>query len=351
MSLSHEQVVFRRGRRTGLPIVVALHSTAFGPAVGGVRLARYADWRAGLEDALRLSEAMTLKCAVANLPFGGGKTVIPLLAGQDLDAGTRRELMLDLGDVIDVFDGAYLAGEDVGTTAADLAVARERTPHAYCLPTDRGGIGEPSEPTAVGVVSALRATCARVFGTPGLQGRHLTVVGLGQVGSRVARRLAADGAMLTVTDVDPDKHALADELGATWVAPEDALAVNCDVLVPCALGGILSPATVSLLRCQAVCGAANNQLTDAAVAGLLQARGILWAPDIVVNGGGVIFATLVETGLATQDQAWPLVEAIGDTIGDVLRLADERGVTPFAAADTLARSRVAAAEADLVRVG
>lgn len=348
--LSHEKVVISTGRRSGLPIIVAVHSTAFGPAAGGVRMTTYDDWRAGLDDALRLSEAMTLKCAVARLPFGGGKTVIPLPPATVLDADARREVMLDLGDAVQALDGRYICGEDVGTTAYDMAIARERTPYAYCLPTDQGGIGEPSEPTAVGVISALHATCQRLFGTPAATGRHFTVIGLGQVGGRVARRLTAEGAVLTVTDVDASKRALADELGATWVQPADGLGVECDVLVPCALGGILTRATVPLLRCRAVCGAANNQLADASVADLLQERGILWAPDFVANGGGVIFGALVESGRSTQDEAWALVEQIGATLTEVFALADADGLTPFAAADRLARTRVTAAQEDALAV-
>jgi leucine dehydrogenase len=348
--LSHEKVVVQTGRRSGLPIIVAVHSTAFGPAAGGVRMTAYDDWRDGLEDALRLSEAMTLKCAVAQLPFGGGKTVIPLPRDLVLSPEARRDVMLDLGDVVSGFDGRYVCGEDVGTTAYDMAVARERTPYAYCLPEDQGGIGEPSEPTAVGVMSALHATTARLFGTPSPAGRHFTIVGLGQVGGRVARRLAAEGATLSVTDVDASKQALAQELGATWIEPQDALATECDVLVPCAMGGILTAASVETLHCRAVCGAANNQLAETSVADLLHSRGILWAPDFVANGGGVIFGGLVETGAATQEDAMALVRQIGDTMTEVFALADAAGLPPFAAADRRARARVAAAVQDAVAV-
>ena len=341
-ALSHEKVVVRTGTRSGLPLIVAVHSTALGPAAGGVRMKAYDDWRDGMEDALRLSEAMTLKCAVAGLPFGGGKTVLPLPPDHVLTPEVRRDLMLDLGDAVEELGGAYVCAEDVGTTAYDLAVVRERTSYAYCLPTEQGGIGEPSEPTSVGVLGALGATCERLFGAASPAGRHFTVIGLGQVGGRVARRLAAEGAVLTVTDVDAGKRALADELGARWVEPAEALGVECDVLVPCALGGLLTPASIAELRCAAVCGAANNQLSEADVADLLHERGILWAPDFVANAGGVIFGALVESGAAGQDEAWELVGRIGQTMAEVFALADADGLTPFAAADRLARTRVAA---------
>ena len=342
--LSHEQVVVQRGTRTGLPIIIAVHSTALGAAAGGVRLSAYDDWRDGLEDALRLSEAMTLKSALAGLSYGGGKTVIPLPRGFVLDAAARRDVMLDLGDAINALDGRYIAAEDVGTTAQDMAVARERTPYAYCLPEDQGGIGEPSEPTAVGVLTAIHATCQRLFGSASTSGKHFTVIGLGQVGGRLVRRLAAEGATLTVTDVDASKRALAHEVGARWVEPHEALSTECDVLVPCAMGGALTPASVETLHCQAVCGAANNQLSDTSVADLLHKRGILWAPDFVVNAGGVVFGALVESGAASEDEAWVRVRHIGETLAEVFAVADSGGVTPFAAADRLARERVAAAK-------
>jgi leucine dehydrogenase len=348
--LPHEKVVIATGRRSGLLIIAATHSTVFGPAAGGVRMTTYADWRDGLEDALRLSEAMTLKCAVAGLPYGGGKTVIALPPGTVLSPAERRDVMLDLGDVVQSFDGRYICGEDVGTTAYDMAVAREQTPYAYCLPVEQGGIGEPSEPTAVGLLSALHATCQRLFGTTATAGRHFTVVGAGQVGGRLARLLAAEGAVLTLSDVDESKRALAEELGASWLEPADAMAAECDVLVPCALGGVLTPASVEQLQCKAVCGSANNQLSDVAVADLLQARGILWAPDFVANAGGVIFGALVESGASSQDEAWVLVKRIGETLTEVFALADADGLTPFAAADRLARTRVAAAQKDTLGV-
>lgn len=345
-ALSHEQVVLRRGSRSGLPIMVAIHSTVFGPAAGGVRLATYDDWRDGLEDALRLSEAMTLKCAIAQLPNGGGKTVIALPPGEQLVGARRRAAMLDLGDAIDSLGGRYLAGEDVGTTAEDLLVARERTPYAFCLPKDAGGIGDPSEPTAVGVVASLRAICDRLFGSPSLAGRRFTVIGLGNVGGRIARLLAADGAVLAVADVDAAKAALADELGATWIGTGEALGHEADVLVPAALGGFLTRDSVPELRCRAVCGPANNQLATPEVAGLLDEAGVLWAPDFVVNGGGVLFGALVETGQATEDEAWLRVRAIGNTLSEVFAVADADAVTPYVAAERLARTRLAAAARD-----
>jgi leucine dehydrogenase len=340
--LPHEKVVIHRGTRTGLPIIVAVHSTTLGPAAGGVRLTSYQDWRDGLEDVLRLSEAMTLKSAVAGLPLGGGKTVIPLPPGHVLDAPARRDLMLDLGDVVESLGGSYRAAEDVGTTPEDMLVARERTQWAHCLPESAGGIGDTSEPTAVGVHEAILATCSHLYGEPSPSGRRMTVVGLGQVGGRLARLLAADGAVLTVTDADLGKKALADELGATWVDVDDALAIPTDVLVPAALGGLLTADVVPLLECRAVCGPANNQLATREVADLLHAAGVLWAPDFVVNAGGVVYGALVDVGGESRETGLARVRAIGATLTEILALAEAEGTTPLAAAERIALARLAA---------
>lgn len=338
--MTHEKVVVQNGPRSNLPIIVAVHSTRFGPAAGGVRMTTYPDWRDGLEDALRLSEAMTLKCAIAGLPHGGGKTVIALPPGTALQAVQRREVMLDLGDVIESLGGTYLAGEDVGTTAEDMLVAHERTQWAYCLPESAGGTGEPSEPTAIGVHAALLATLSHLYGEASPKGRRITVIGLGQVGGRLAQLLADDGADLTVTDVDTTKKALADELGAAWVDVDAAPFVPADVLVPAALGGLLTEEAVAELDCRAVCGPANNQLASPEVADLLHAKGILWSPDFVVNGGGVLYGALVDIAGVPREEALERVRGIGATLTEVLALADAQGITSLAAAQSVAQARL-----------
>jgi leucine dehydrogenase len=341
----HEQVVITRGARSGLPIAVAIHSTALGQAAGGCRMWAYDDWRDGLEDALLLSEAMTWKSALAGLPLGGGKSVIALTPGQRLDPDQRRAVMLDLGDVVESLGGRYGVAEDVGTTAQDMAVAAERTRFAYCLPEDQGGAGEPSEPTAIGVFAALRTTCERLFGTPAVEGHRFTVVGLGQVGSRLARRLAKEKACIAVTDIDVDKKALADEIGAGWLPPEEAMFQPTDILVPAALGGLLTPATVDRLECRAIVGPANNQLSTEHVADTLADRGVLWAPDFLVNAGGVIYGALVDAAGMDPADVLPRVEAVGETLRHVFALAESQGSTPFAAALRLAQERVLTASA------
>ena len=223
MIMDHENVLISTGRRSGIHVVIAVHSTALGQAVGGCRMWHYEDLSAALADALRLSNAMTLKCALAGLPLGGGKSVIALPPGVELDAERRTAVLHDLGDLIESLDGQYGVGEDVGTTASDMATINERTTHVYGLPEARGGAGEPSAPTALGVYESLRVTCEHLFGSSDLAGRSVAIVGLGQVGSRLADRLTAEGAKLTVTDVDAGKQKIATRLGADWITPEEAL--------------------------------------------------------------------------------------------------------------------------------
>ena len=342
--LEHERVAIAVGERSGLPVIVAVHSTTLGQAVGGCRMWGYGDWREALDDALRLSEAMTLKCALAGLALGGGKSVIALAPGDlKLTAERRRAAMLDLGDAVDAFGGIYGVGEDVGTTAEDMLIARERTRYAYCLPESQGGAGEPSEPTAEGVRLAIGVTLERAFGTPVLDGRRIGIIGLGQVGSRVARRLAADGATLVVSDIDASKRRLADELGAAWAEPEETLRAEVDLLVPAALGGVLSRGSVGTLQCAAIAGPANNQLADDAVADLLHERGILWAPDFVVNAGGVIYGSAMEMDGCSREDATARVGAITGTLETVFAAAEEHSVTPLEAARRVARERLESA--------
>ena len=346
MSLQHEQVVVERGARSGRTLIVAVHSTALGPAAGGCRLLGYADWRDGLEDALRLSAAMTLKCAVAELPFGGGKSVIAVEPGELLPPELRRDVFLDFGDLVGSFDGRYKTGEDVGTSAADMWIARERTPHALCLPPEHGGSGEPSEPTAVGVLSAIEELSRRLFGTDDVTGRRFTIIGLGQVGRRLAARLASRGAVLSVTDLDAGKQQLARELGARWVPLDEAPVLPTDVLVPAALGGLLTAELAARLDCRAVVGPANNQLASASVADDLAARGIVWAPDFVVNAGGAIHGAVVD--MAGNPVSYGLQQSalIGPRLGSILDRAERDGITPYAAAVAVAQDRVQRAQSE-----
>jgi leucine dehydrogenase len=335
-TLEHEDLVVRRGRRSGVYCIVAVHSTTRGPALGGCRIWRYDDSRAAIRDALRLSRAMTYKSAVAGLPLGGGKGVI-MLRGELTDA-QREDVLRDFGDTVDRLDGAYVTAEDVGTSAHDMELIAEQTAHVRGLSRERGGSGDPSPYTALGVVTAIEVSCEKVFGTASMKDRSVAIVGLGHVGEHIARQLADGGASLLVSDIDERKRALADELGARWVSPEEALRAQVDVYAPCALGGILDDDTVPALNAPVVAGAANNQLADDRIAELLRDRGIVWAPDFVANAGGIInIAVEQEPGGYDPELAAQRVRGIGDTLRAIYADADERGTTPLGAAMALAR--------------
>jgi leucine dehydrogenase len=302
----------------------------------------YADTRLALRDALRLSEGMTYKAAVADLPQGGGKGVIVVPPGERLEGERRRAALLDFAETVNAVDGRYITAEDVGVSPDDVAVMGEITPHVSALPRERGGSGDPSPWTALGVQVSIEVACERVFGTSDLAGRSVAVMGLGHVGGDLARRLAQAGAILTVTDVDPGRRALADDLGATWSTPETILACDVEVLAPCALGGILDDDSVPALQARVIAGAANNQLAAPEHADQLAARGILWVPDFVVNAGGIVNIG-VEFAPGGYDEALAEsdVRAIGDTVALVLDEAASQNITPLAAAMAIARRRLA----------
>lgn len=340
--LQHEKVVVERGRVSGLPIIIAVHSTKLGAAVGGCRMWSYPDWRDGLADALRLSSAMSLKCAAAGIDHGGGKTVIALPPGAELTPARRIAVMEDLGDAVERLDGMYYVGEDVGTGPDDIQVARRRTDRTSRPRFERGADGP--EPTAVGVLESIRATARHVFGSGDLSGRRFAVVGLGHVGLPLARMLADEGGALIVSDIDEHKRAAAEELGAEWRAPADAGFAEVDVLVPAALGGVVSAETIDQLRCAAIVGPANNQLVDERFAEALRARGITWAPDFVVNAGGVVFEVGVALDDLPKDTAMARVREIGARLDGVFARASETGQTPLAVALDDARAALATAE-------
>jgi leucine dehydrogenase len=299
----------------------------------------YADSGSALADALRLSRAMTFKAAVADLAQGGGKGVIMLHPQTPLTPRLRRAALLDFGDTVAALDGRYITAEDVGTSSRDMTVIAQRTRHVAGLSRSRGGGGDPSPLTALGVVHAIRACCEWALSDSSLRGRRVSVIGLGHVGSRVARLCARAGARLVVSDVDSSRRLLAQELGAKWLDPDRALEAEVDVLVPCALGGVLNEESVPRLRARIIAGAANNQLAEDAIADRLAARGILWAPDFVVNAGGLINIA-VELAGYDPGRARRQVRAIAGTLQRIFEQSASAGITPLAAAMLLAEERL-----------
>lgn len=342
IALDHERVVMVTGERSGLAIIVAVHSTVLGQALGGARVWSYPHWTDALTDALRLSEGMTLKNAAAGLARGGGKSVVCLPLGATLTEADKRNAMLDLGDAVESLGGSYMTAEDVGTSAELMSIVAERTQHVVGLPPEEGGVGEPADATAAGVHASVLATLEALFGTRDLAGRHLVISGLGQVGGRLARSLTAGGATLSVSDVNPARKELADELGAAWVGVDDALTLEADLLVPCGLGGVLTSDVIKHLRVRGVVGAANNQLAHVEQAAELAERGILWAPDFVVNAGGVIYLAMASEPGADAAAIDERVATIGETVAQVFKDAAATGTTTLDAALSLARARLEA---------
>jgi leucine dehydrogenase len=338
VSIDHEAVVVRRGVRSGVYTVIAVHSTVLGPALGGCRMTSYESTADAVRDALRLSRGMTYKSAAAGLPLGGGKSVIAMEPGVDRDA-----MLLDLADNIESLGGLYVTAEDVGTKPSDMELIRTRTEHVVGLPPEKGGVGDPSPFTAAGVEAAMRACVAERFGSESFEGRSVTVVGAGAVGEGLARSLSDQGAELIIADINEAKRALAEELArAHWSDPESAMLAEADVLAPCALGGVLNEETIPALRCQIVCGAANNQLSREELAEDLAKRNIIYAPDFIANAGGIIHAAEEHAGEHDPDRVARRVQGIHDVVVEILEESESTGRTPLSAAYAIAGRRLEA---------
>lgn len=334
-----EEVVVRFDQPSGTWIFVCIHSTRRGPAGGGTRMKTYAGPADALADAMRLSAAMTLKMAAVELPFGGGKAVLAVPALPDHEE--RRRLLLRYADLLASLGGSFHTGPDVNTSSADMDVIAERCPFVYCRSEQQGGSGDPGPYTALGVFHGIRASARHGFGSAELEGRVVLVQGVGNVGARLAKLLAAAGARVIVTDLAADRaQALADRIGAEVIPPEEAIGVECDVFAPCALGGVLNAETIPRLRCRVVAGSANNQLAQPEHAERLREAGILYAPDYVINAGGALNAVGVETLGWDRETADARLAAIGDTLAQIYAKADAEGTTTEASAERLARGRL-----------
>ena len=349
ISLDHEELVVRKGRRTGVYTIVAVHSTTLGPSLGGCRMWRYASSADAARDALRLSRAMTFKAAAAGLNLGGGKSVISLPPGPPPSGKERRAILEDFADTVDVLEGSYYTAEDVGTSSRDMTVIAERTKFVTGLPRGRGGSGDPIPFTAIGVLAAMRASAQQRWGTTSLKGKRVAVIGAGRVGSRVAKLVDKAGGRVVLADIDESKKSLLGELTkAKWTDPTTALLADVDIVAPCALGGMVNGHSVQRLRCEIVCGSANNQLAHDGLADDLHARGILYAPDFIANAGGLInVATELDPEGYDAGRTKRRALGIEETMNSIYDEAESSGKTPLVAAYGLARRRLADAGSEL----
>ena len=331
----HEGIHLFSDAATGLRAVIAIHSTHLGPAAGGVRFWRYANPRDAMTDALRLSRGMSYKNAMARLPMGGGKGVI--LAGPE--RAKSPELLAAFGRAIESLGGRYVTAEDVGMAEADMIAIGETTRHVSGLPAAAGSAGgDPGPITAQGVYLGVKAAARRALGAESMQGVHVAIQGVGSVGGGLARKLADDGARLTIADADQERaKRLADELGAELVATDVILATDADIVSPNALGAILTEESIAALRCKAVAGGANNQLATREQGQALHDRGILYAPDYVINAGGIINVGLEYLGQGDRAEVDARVSRIPDRLVEVWEESERSGQPASDVADAMAR--------------
>lgn len=333
---AHEQVVPFDDPATGLRGIVAIHDRSLGPAMGGCRMWPYADVGSAMRDALRLSRGMSFKNALAGLPLGGGKAVII----GDPRKDKSEALFRAFGRFVHTLQGRYITAEDVGVSVQDMEAVRKETPYVAGL---RTASGDPSPMTARGVLIGIQSAVRHRLGRDSLNGLRVAVQGLGHVGSHLCRELRDAGASLIVSDIHQDAvQSVVEELGGTAVAPDAIMGVEADVFAPCALGGILNDVTIPKLRVPIVAGAANNQLDDARHAELLRERGILFAPDYVINAGGIINAASELEGPYDRARVLTRVEAIGQTLDRIFEIARTDRVSPATVADDLAWQRLRA---------
>lgn len=336
----HEQVLYSSDPGSGLRCIIAIHSTALGPALGGTRFYPYASEEEALVDVLRLSRAMTYKAACAGLDLGGGKAVI---IGDPATAKSEA-LLRAYGRMVASLGGRYVTACDVGTQPADMATIARETRWVSGASPEEGGSGDSGIMTAYGAYVGIRACAERVWGSTDLRGRHVAIQGVGKVGRKLVEHLAADGARLTVADVDEAATAWAAEhAGAAVVSVDKVHAVDADIFSPNALGGVLNDDTIPELQCRVVAGAANNQLLRPEHDAALADAGILYAPDYVINAGGLIqVGDELHPEGHSPERTRGRVLAIGERLQQVFALADSAGVPTNEAAGRVAEQRIAA---------
>ena len=330
----HELVHFVTDRQSGLRAIVAVHSTHLGPGAGGARFWHYAAPGEALADALRLSRGMSFKNAMAGLPLGGGKAVI--LAGEQ--RGKSPELLADFGRAVEGLGGRYVTAEDVGMSVADMVEIARHTRFVAGLPVAEGSVGgDPGPHTSYGVYLGVRAAVSRKLGKDSLQGLHIAIQGAGSVAGGLARRAAADGARISIADIDGARaQRLADEVGGAVVDPGAIMTLEADVLSPNALGAILTERSIGALRVPIVAGGANNQLATPADGDRIHQRGILYAPDYVINAGGIINVSTEFLKDGDHETVRSRIEGIPSRLEEIWSESDSTGRNPAAVADTMA---------------
>ncbi len=337
-AMGHEQIVFCHDKEIGLKAIIALHDTTLGPAMGGTRMWHYTNEAEALTDVLRLSRGMTFKSAVAGLNIGGGKAVI---IG---DAKTQKNepLMRRFGKFVDSLGGRYCTAEDVNMTTQDMEWIHMETPYVTGLPQNMGGSGDPSPVTAFGVYMGIKAAAKRVYGNDSLEGKKVVVQGVGHVGEYLVAHLTKENAKVYVTDLYEDKvDQIVQQYKAVAIPMNSVYDIDADIYAPCALGATLNDKTIVDLKCAIVAGGANNQLADERVHGQkLIDRGILYAPDFLINSGGITNVYNEHTGNYNRERVMGQVEKIYDRLLEVWDLAEKDGISPQEAAMKIALLRI-----------
>lgn len=332
----YEQLVFCHDEASGLKAIIAIHDTTLGPALGGCRMWTYAKEDDAILDALRLARGMTYKAAVAGLNLGGGKTVV--MGNPKTDKS--EALFRSLGRYIQSLGGRYITAEDVGTNVHDMDTIHQETDYVTGISQAYGSSGNPSPMTAYGVFRGMLATAKAAFGNDDLAGKRIAIQGLGSVGMQLARHIREVGGELIVADINDDSVRTAvSELGATAVSVKDIFDVECDIFAPCALGAVINDETIDRLHCRAIAGSANNQLADDTHGDLLHKRGIAYAPDYVINAGGLINVADELEGY-NADRARAKVTNIYRIIDDIFTMSSTENIPSYLAADRLAQQRI-----------
>ncbi|KGX90930.1 leucine dehydrogenase [Pontibacillus halophilus JSM 076056 = DSM 19796] len=332
----YEQLLFCHDEQSGLKAIIAIHDTTLGPALGGTRMWTYATEEEAIVDALRLARGMTYKNAAAGLNLGGGKTVII----GDPKKEKNEEMFRAFGRFIQGLNGRYITAEDVGTTVQDMDTIHEETNYVTGISPAFGSSGNPSPVTAFGVYRGMKAAAKAAFGTDSLEGRTIAVQGVGSVAYNLCKYLHEEGANLVVTDINKEAVQRAvDEFGATAVETDEIYGVDCDIYAPCALGATINDDTISQLKAKVIAGAANNQLKDTTHGDAIHEMGIYYAPDYVINAGGVMNVADELYGY-NQERALKRVEGIYDNVARVFEIAERDGIPSYQAADRMAEERI-----------